>query len=133
MIPQHNADYVVECYSNCINEEVITVKKDNPYYMHLYNGLMYNKNNSIIQKDHLKNIANTNDNYDYMYSIENWYAQVFELICVQVPDFYVNYMTIYEDDKGNTIALDYVYYDVNTSIENISNNINISISKNSNS
>ena len=91
------------------------------YYAHLYNSLIYNKNNSLDQKSNLGEWINKIDGYDYEESIERWYSQLFEKIGERPPEFYVETLIVYESEEGNVTSICYSYYNNKITTQSLKN------------
>ena len=91
------------------------------YYAHLYNSLLYNKQNSLAQKVKLGEWIENIESYDYEKSIELWYSRVFDIIGSMLPEFYVKKLIVYEDNSGAVSSVLYTYHDKSVSARDIGN------------
>ena len=91
------------------------------YYAHLYNSLLHNKCNSLMQKKQLGEWISNIEGYNYEISIERWYSQLVDMIRSMMPDFYVKTLIVYEDDSGMVLSISYVYFNDSVAIKDIIN------------
>lgn len=91
------------------------------YYAHLYNSLLHNKHNSLVQKAQLGEWISNIEGYDYETSIELWYSQLFDIIESMLPEFYVKTLIVYENDLGTVKSISYTYHDKSVNVQDIAN------------
>lgn len=91
------------------------------YYAQLYNSLLHNKQNSLMQKKQLGDWISNVEGYNYEMSVELWYAQIINIIEKKMPEFYVKSLVVYEDDLGLVNSISYVYFDDSTPVRDIIN------------
>ena len=96
------------------------------YYTYLIGKLKQNQKHSLEQKKDLNNILTATT--DYNDNIEEWFNSVFELISETKPEYYVKYITVIENEKGEVTKVDYSYCDQKPSIDE-DDPLNIIISK----
>ena len=80
------------------------------YYAHLYNSLLHNKHNSLVQKAQLGEWISNIEGYDYETIIES-----------MLPEFYVKTLIVYENDLGTVKSISYTYHDKSVNVQDIAN------------
>ena len=98
------------------------------YYDHLISDLMFNLNNTLQQNSFLDSLTSSGYEKDFKRSTEEWFAEVFDIIRNTRPEYYVEYLTVFENESGEVKSVKYSYYDKRVKKEGI-NQINIIISK----
>ena len=91
------------------------------YCAHLHNSLLYNRQNSLSQKNYLGDWISKIGNYNFEESINDWYKQLFDYINEHLPEYYVKTLVIYENTLGIVKKIEYLYFERSVLFEDVTN------------